>query len=47
MLSYLELWYQMQMNAMFDENSYNGIINVRLSKFASMKEKWESINKTL
>lgn len=34
----------MKMNAMFDENSYNGIINVRLSKFESMKEKWEKIN---
>ena len=38
MLSYVELWYQMQMEAMFDSNSYNGIVNVRLSKFDSMKE---------
>lgn len=41
MLSYLELWFQMKEGVMFDPMSYNGIVNVRLSKFASMKEKWE------
>lgn len=41
MLSYLELWFQMKEGVMFDDNSFNGIVNVRLSKFASMKEKWE------
>lgn len=35
------------MEAMFDSNSYNGIVNVRLSKFDSMKEKWEEIKKDL
>lgn len=47
MLSYVELWYQMKMKAMFDENSYNGIVNVRLSKFDSMRQKWSDIEKDL
>ena len=45
MLSYLELWFQMREDVMFDPMSFNGIVNVRLSKFASMKEKWESFKR--
>lgn len=45
MLSYLELWFQMNENVMFDDMSWNGIVNVRLSKFASMKPKWEQFKK--
>jgi hypothetical protein len=37
MLSYVELWYQMHYKAMFTDESYNGIVNVRLSKFDSMR----------
>lgn len=43
MLNYLELWYQIQTDALFDENSYNGIVNVRLSKFDTMRKKWSSV----
>lgn len=43
MLNYLELYYQIILEAMFDENSYNGIVNVRLKKFASMKERWKKV----
>ena len=43
MLNYLELYYQIILEAMFDENSYNGIVNVRLRKFESMKEKWKKV----
>lgn len=45
MLNYLELYYQIILEAMFDENSYNGIVNVRLRKFESMKEKWKKVHK--
>lgn len=45
MLNYLELYYQIILEAMFDENSYNGIVNVRLKKFASMKERWKKVHK--
>lgn len=44
MLNYLELYYQIILEAMFDENSYNGIVNVRLKKFASMKERWKKVS---
>ena len=47
MLNYLELYYQIILEAMFDENSYNGIVNVRLRKFESMKEKWAKMKKSL
>lgn len=33
LLSYWELYYQMQNHVLFREDSYNGIINVRISKF--------------
>jgi hypothetical protein len=46
MLNYLELYYQIILEAMFDENSYNGIVNVRLKKFESMKEKWAKVKKS-
>lgn len=45
MLNYLELYYQIILEAMFDDNSYNGIVNVRLRKFESMKEKWAKVEK--
>lgn len=32
-MSYWELYYQMQNNVLLREDTYNGIINVRLSKF--------------
>lgn len=35
----------MNENVMFDDMSWNGIVNVRLSKFASMKPKWEQFKK--
>jgi hypothetical protein len=47
MLNYLELYYQIILEAMFDENSYNGIVNVRLRKFESMKDKWKKLHKKL
>ena len=47
MLSYVELWYQMHYKAMFTDESYNGIVNVRLSKFDSMRQKWSDIEKEL
>ena len=47
MLNYLELYYQIILEAMFDEQSYNGIVNVRLKKFASMKERWKKVYKKL
>lgn len=47
MLNYLELYYQIITEAMFDENSYNGIVNVRLKKFSSMKERWKKLHKKL
>ena len=47
MLNYLELYYQIILEAMFDDNSYNGIVNVRLKKFSSMKERWKKLHKKL
>ena len=46
MLNYLELYYQIILDAMFDEQSYNGIVNVRLRKFESMKERWKKMKKS-
>lgn len=47
MMDYIELWYQIHYDAMFVENSYNSIVNVRLSKFDSMREKWSSVKQEL
>lgn len=33
LMTYWELYYQMQNHVLFREDSYNGIINVRISKF--------------
>ena len=38
-LSYWELWHQMHDQVLFRRDSYNGIINVRLSKFERFVEK--------
>ena len=45
-MSYWELYYQMQNNVMLREDSYNGIINVRLSKFEKFIKKYQSENRT-
>lgn len=39
MLSYRELYWQMQEEVMLREDSYNGIINVRLGKFKKFVKK--------
>lgn len=39
-LAYFELYHQIQENVMFREDSYNGIINVRLSKFDKFIKKY-------
>lgn len=39
-LSYFELKYQIDENVMFRADAYNGIINVRLSKFAKFVDKY-------
>ena len=39
-LAYFELYHQMRENVMFREDSYNGIINVRLSKFDKFIKKY-------
>lgn len=39
-LSYWELYYQMQEHVLFREDSYNGIINVRLSKFQKFIDRY-------
>lgn len=41
-LTYWELWWQLHDNVMFRYDSYNGIINIRLSKFKSIIEKYAS-----
>jgi hypothetical protein len=41
-LSYWELYYQMQEHVLFREDSYNGIINVRLSKFQKFIEQFKN-----
>ena len=40
-LAFFELYHQIQENVMFREDSYNGIINVRLSKFPKFIKKYE------
>lgn len=40
-LTYWELWWQLHENVMFRKDSYNGIINIRLSKFDSIIEKYK------
>lgn len=40
MLSYEELRYQMINNVLLRRDSYNGIVNVRLSKFESLIDKY-------
>lgn len=40
-LAFFELYHQIQENVMFREDSYNGIINVRLSKFSKFIKKYE------
>lgn len=50
-LSYWELYYQMQDHVLFRDDSYNGIINVRLSKFPKFIEQYrleiQNSNKSL
>lgn len=41
-LAFFELYHQIQENVMFREDSYNGIINVRLSKFPKFIKKYEN-----
>ena len=43
--SYWELYYQMQNHVLFREDSYNGIINVRLSKFNKFVNEYKENNK--
>lgn len=43
-ISYWELYYQMQNHVLFRPDSYNGIINVRLSKFQKFIDKFSSEN---
>ena len=40
-LAFFELYHQIHENVMFREDSYNGIINVRLSKFPKFIKKYE------
>lgn len=42
--SYWELYYQMQNHVLFREDSYNGIINVRLSKFNKFVNEYKENN---
>lgn len=44
-LSFWELWWQMRENVMFRSDTYNGIINVRLSKFKKFVEKYKNWDK--
>lgn len=39
-LTFFELWWQLHENVMFREDSWNGIINVRLSKFPKFVKKY-------
>ena len=43
--SYWELYYQMQNHVLFREDSYNGIINVRISKFQKFIEQYREETK--
>ena len=43
-ISYWELYYQMHEHVLFRDDSYNGIINVRLSKFPKFVEKFKKEN---
>lgn len=40
-MTYWELYHQMQNHVLFREDSYNGIINVRLSKFQKFIEQYQ------
>lgn len=42
-LSFWELWWQMKEDVMFRDDTYNGIINVRLSKFPKFVKKYQDI----
>lgn len=42
--SYWELYHQMQNHVLFREDSYNGIINVRLSKFNKFVNEYKENN---
>lgn len=44
MMSYEELRLQMLNNVLLRNDSYNGIVNVRLSKFQSMIDKYDKAN---
>ena len=41
-INYWELYYQMQNHVLFRPDSYNGIVNVRLSKFQKFIDKFSS-----
>ena len=43
-LSYWELKYQMDYDVMFRNDTYNGIINVRLAKFQKFVDKYQNEN---
>ena len=43
-LSYWELYYQMKNHVLFRKDSYNGIINVRLSKFEKFIKEYDENN---
>lgn len=43
-LSYWELKYQMDYDVMFRNDTYNGIINVRLGKFQKFVDKYQNEN---
>lgn len=43
-LTYFELYEQLKENVMFRRDTYNGIINVRLSKFEKFVKKYEQLN---
>lgn len=47
LMTYWELYYQMMNHVLFREDSYNGIINVRISKFQKFIDMYSQENQNL
>jgi hypothetical protein len=47
LMTYWELYYQMMNHVLFREDSYNGIINVRISKFQKFIDMYQQENQNL
>ena len=47
LMTYWELYYQMMYHVLFREDSYNGIINVRISKFQKFIDMYSQENQNL